>query len=330
MYAAHRIAVIIPCYRVAAFVARVITSLPAFVDDVIVVDDGSPDAVGETVRPFLGEGRTPACHLVTHERNRGLAAAMHSGFEKALALGADVLVKMDGDGQMDPGQLPRLLDPIVSGEADFTKGNRFHHRRYLRGMPFARKLGNLGLSFLAKAASGYWHVFNPTNGYLALRREVVEAIDSARLGPRYFFETSLLVEAYFAGATLVDVPMPAKYRDETSSLSVRRTALEFPRYLAAVTLRRVLLRYFVRDFTAVSVFLIVGLPLVVFGLGFGLWHWYGNYGSGVPTPTGTIVVAMLPLLIGFQLLLQALVMDVANAPRRSAWGPRNRPRGNGS
>ena len=111
---------------------------------------------------------------------------------------------------------------------------------------------------------------------------------------------------------------------------MRRTALEFPRYLAAVTLRRVLLRYFVRDFTAVSVFLVVGLPLVVFGLGFGLWHWYGNYGSGVPTPTGTIVVAMLPLLIGFQLLLQALVMDVANAPRRSAWGPRNRPRGNGS
>jgi glycosyltransferase involved in cell wall biosynthesis len=327
LYASHRIAVIVPCYRVAAFVERVVAGLPPFVDDVVIVDDGSPDALTDVVRPLIERTETPACHLVTHEINQGLAGAMRSGFEKALALGADIIVKMDGDGQMDPHQLSRLLDPVVSGEADYAKGNRFHHRRYLQGMPLARKLGNLALSFLSKAASGYWHVFDPTNGYLALRREVVEAIELDRLGPRYFFETSLLVEGYLAGAKIVDVPMPAVYRDEPSSLSLRRTLLEFPRHLVRAAVRRVLVRYFLRDFTAVSVFLVLGVPLVVFGLGFGLLHWYRNYGSGIPTPTGTIVVALLPLLVGFQLLLQALVMDVANAPLRSAWRSRRQSPG---
>lgn len=321
MFSSHRIAVVIPCYRVAAHVPAVLSGVPAFVDDVVLVDDGSPDALQGAVAPWLAGSHDGAtrCHLVRHETNQGLAAAMRTGYVRALALGADIVVKMDGDGQMDPDALPRLLGPIVAGEVDFTKGNRFFHRRYFRTMPRLRKIGNLALSFVAKVASGYWHVFDPTNGYLAIRREVLETIDLARLGPGYFFEISMLAEAYLAGAVLADVPIPARYHDEPSSLSVRRVLREFPPRLLAATVRRVALRYFVRDFTAVSVFLAFGFPLVLFGLSFALWHWYANYGTGVPTPTGTIVLAVVPLLAGFQLLLQALVMDVANAPRRSVW-----------
>lgn len=320
MYEGHRVAIVVPCYRVATHVADVVHSLPTWVDDVVLVNDGSPDGLAEVLAGLQrGRSTTPVVHVVPHERNLGLAHAMRSGFARARQLHADIVVKMDGDGQMDAALLPRLLGPIVEGEADFTKGNRFYHRRFVRDMPGIRKVGNAALSFVAKLASGYWHVFDPSNGYLAVRGEVLDLIEPDNLGPGYFFEISFLLEAYLAGAVLLDVPMPARYSDEVSSLSPRRVLVDFPPRLVAATLRRFLVRYFVRDFSFVSLLLVAGLPLLVFGLVFGLWNWYAHSGTGVATPTGTIIVAVLPLLTGFQMVLQALAMDVASVPRHSQW-----------
>jgi hypothetical protein len=172
---------------------------------------------------------------------------------------------------------------------------------------------------MTKLASGYWNVFDPTNGYLAIRRQVLEEIDLARLGPRYFFETSLLCEAYLAGAVVKDVSIPARYGGEPSSLSLRWTLGVFPFLLLRAFVRRITLQHFVRDFTPVALFLLTGSALSGFGLVFGISNWIHNAGTGQPTPTGTIILAVLPLLAGFQLLLQAFVMDVGNVPTRSPW-----------
>lgn len=315
MFEGRRVAVIVPCFQVARHLPEVLRGLPPWVDHALVVDDGSTDDLGAALAA-VDDARV---EVLRHTVNRGLAAAMATGMRRALEVGADLIVKMDGDGQMDPQYLPALLDPIVAGEADLTKGNRFLRHRRLRHMPLVRHVGNLALSFLGKVASGYWNLFDPTNGYLALRRRLVEELELERLGPRYYFEISLLCEAYLSGAVARDVAIPARYGGERSSLSPARTVAAFPFLLLRSCVRRVVERYFIRDFTPVALFLIAGALLGGFGLAFGIENWAARAGTGQPTPTGTLLLALLPLLVGFQLLLQAMVMDIGNVPTVSPW-----------
>ena len=311
----RRLAVVVPCFQVADHLPEVLLGVPDFVDHVIVVDDGSRDDLAAVV----AAAHDDRIDLLQHASNRGVAAAMVTGLRRALERSADLIVKMDGDGQMDPEKMSTLLEPIIAGDADLTKGNRFLRRRPLRSMPLARHLGNLGLSFLAKLATGYWNLFDPTNGYIAMHRRLAEEIEMDRLGPRYYFEISLLCETYLIGAVARDVAIPARYGNERSSLSLIKTIIVFPFLLWRSCLRRLIVRYFIRDFTPVAVFLVAGTLLCGFGLGFGVENWMARAGSGQPTPTGTLLLALLPLLVGFQLVLQAVVMDIGNVPSISPW-----------
>ena len=276
-----RVAVVVPCYQAGRHIAEVVRSLPAFVDDIVVVDDGSPTPTAEA----LDVAADRRVVVIRHDVNRGLARAMGTGYTAALQRGAHVVIKMDGDGQMDPAHLPRLIAPIADGTADLCKGNRFLHRRLMVQMPMLRRAGNLALSFLAKAATGYWQIFDPTNGYVAVRRELLEAIDFDRLGPGYFFEISLLREACLAGAAAVDVPIAAQYGDQVSHLSIGRVLVAFPVHLAASSCGASALRYFLWDFSAVGAFIVAGVPLLTFGLLFGVWQWVERMGTLMPTPT---------------------------------------------
>jgi hypothetical protein len=192
-------------------------------------------------------------------------------------------------------------------------------------MPLARRLGNAELSFLIKAASGQWHIFDPTNGYTAIHRAALAALELGKLHPSYFFESSMLIRLKEIGALVEDVPMPARYGEERSNLSVSRTLVEFPWLLLRHGLKRVFWQYFVADFNAVSLFLVSGIPLVVFGLVFGIYHWIESYLRGALTPTGTVMLSVLPLILGFQLLLQALVLDVQSVPQRPLQTRQRRP-----
>jgi len=316
MYRGNHIAVVIPCFNVAGHLPDVLRTMPDFVDHMIVVDDGSHDEPAAVVPDSICRSRISVVH---HECNRGLARAMETGFRRALELGADVIVKMDGDGQMDPEALPRLLGPIVSGAADLSKGNRFLQADHLRGMPLVRLLGNIFLSFFTKVTSGYWNVFDPTNGYLAIRRQLLEDIDLSRLGPGYFLEISLLCEAYLSGAVVRDTAVEARYNGQPSSLSVGWAALAFPMLMARACARRVALQHFLRDFTPVALFLLTGLLLVGGGLSYGLAVWLHNSRVPQPTPPGTIALASLAVLAGSQLLIQALVLDIGSVPSRSPY-----------
>jgi hypothetical protein len=217
---------------------------------------------------------------------------------------------------MSPDYLPDLIVPLVKGKADYAKGNRFRDFRTLNHMPILRRIGNLGLSFLTKAATGYWSIFDPTNGFFAIRTEVLGYLPFERISKRYFFETSLLANLYLIGTVVRDVPIPARYGDENSSLSIMRTLVEFPPRLLVTFFLRILLKHFVFDFSVFSIYLLTGLPLVLFGLLFGISRWIYYAGIGVPAPTGTVMLPTLSLILGIQFLLSAIQIDLASEPKQ--------------
>lgn len=313
------IAVVIPAYHVADAIEAVLKDLPDYLCHIIVVDDASPDNTSELVQAFASRDRRIV--LVRHEQNQGVGGAMLTGFRKALELGAQVVVKIDGDHQMDPAHIPALVTPLLEGKADYAKGNRFRDFESLQHMPLVRRVGNLGLSFLTKAATGYWNCFDPTNGYFAIRAEMLTLLPLERIDHSYFFETSMLANLYLLDAFILDVPMPARYRGERSSMSIWRVLVEFPAKLLATLLRRLLLRYFLFDFSMVSVYLLTGIPLILFGLIFGSVKWIQYLKLGVPAPTGTVILPTLALILGIQILLSAIEIDMNAAPKAPRSGP---------
>lgn len=321
-----RVAVVIPCYKVERQVERVVRGIPDWVGHVIAVVDASPDGTRAKL-DALRAGGEARLTVIEHEVNQGVGGAMQTGFQEALRLGVDVVVKMDGDDQMNPADLPHMVAPLLDGRADVTKGNRYGSRSSVQQMPLVRIAGNAGLTFLVKAASGYWNIFDPANGYVALRREVLERLKIARLPKRYFFESGLIIELGILRAVVRDVPIQAKYGDEESNLSVGRTLVGFPPRLVMGLLRRVFWRHFVHDFSAVSLFLLFGLPLFAGGLAYGAWVWWElnrlSLASDVPAyaTAGQVMLAAMPMILGFQMLLQAVVLDIAAVPREPLSGP---------
>jgi len=266
-FSAYAIAMVIPAYRVEHDIEAVLHSLPPYIKHIIVVDDASPDSTFERVT--TAAQRDERIILIRHLQNQGVGGAMLTGFQKALDLNAQIIIKLDGDGQMDPARIPALIEPLIEGKADYTKGNRFRDFKSLQKMPFVRRVGNLGLSFLTKVATGYWNLFDPTNGFFAIRAEVLAQLPFDKIDRRYFFETSMLANLYVLNALVLDIPMPARYGSEISSLSIRRALFEFPFKLSTIFLRRILLRYYLYDFSMVSLYLLIGIPLLLFGGTFG-------------------------------------------------------------
>ena len=319
LFEKHCIAAVIPCYRVEREIQSVLQAVPPYIEHIIVVDDASPDSSADLVT--AAAQRDDRILLIHHPSNQGVGGAMVTGYQKALELEAQVVVKIDGDGQMDMVQLPRLLQPLIEGKADYTKGNRFRDFKSLQKMPFIRRVGNMGLAFLAKAATGYWHMFDPTNGFNAIRSEVLTLLPLEAIDRTYYFETSMLAHLYLIGAVVKDVPMPARYRGEVSSLLVHRILFEFPPKLVSTFLRRVVLKNFIYDFSMESIYLLTGLPLLLFGLTFGILKWIQYASIGVPAPTGTVMLPTLSVLLGIQLLLSAIEIDLRSVPTEPLSSP---------
>jgi dolichol-phosphate mannosyltransferase len=307
------LAVIIPAYRVEQHIEKVICSLPIYIRHIIVVDDASPDQTSHIIESQM-KGNAKIV-LIRHKYNQGVGGAMVSGFRKAIELGAQIVIKIDGDGQMDPAYIPNMIAPLIQGLADYTKGNRFHDFVALRRMPVVRRLGNIALGFMAKTATGYWNIFDPTNGYIAIRADILSQLPIERIVHTYYFETSMLAELYLIGACIMDVPMPARYDNHSSSLMIHRALFEFPFRLLFTFLRRLVLKYFLYDFSVVSIYLMSGIPLFLFGLIFGLVKWIKYASMNIPAPTGTVILPMLCVLLGIQFLLSAIQVDLQSIPR---------------
>ncbi len=307
------IAVVIPCYRVTAHVLQVIAAVGGEVRRIYVVDDACPDGSGTLV---LEQCADPRVTVVFHETNLGVGGAVMTGYRAALADGMDIIVKVDGDGQMDPALIPYFVAPILNGQADYTKGNRFYDLTHIGQMPAIRLFGNMALSFMSKLSSGYWNLFDTTNGYTAIHSKVVKRIPFDKVSQRYFFETDLLFRLNIIRAVVVDIPMDASYGSEKSNLLVRQILVEFLFKNLRNFSKRVFYNYFLRDMTVASLELVLGMVAMIFGLIFGGIHWFLGVRSDTSTPTGTIMLAALPIMLGLQMILAFVAFDVASVPRR--------------
>jgi glycosyltransferase involved in cell wall biosynthesis len=310
--ASARIAVVIPCYRVGRKVLDVIAGIGPEVGWILVVDDACPDRSGDLV---ASECRDPRVRVLHHAENQGVGGAVATGYRAALGTPAQVVVKLDGDGQMDPALVAYLCSTVLAGQADYAKGNRFHRLADVSGMPLVRLLGNAVLSFLTKLSSGYWQLFDPTNGYTAIHRAVLAELPLERVARRYFFESDLLYHLNQQRAVVADVPMRAFYADEQSGLSPGRVLLPFLFGNLRNFARRLVYSYFLRGFSLASIELLLALPLLAWGVAFGSWRWWLSAHDGEAATAGTVMLAALPLIIGSQLLLSWLNHDVAAEPR---------------
>jgi glycosyltransferase involved in cell wall biosynthesis len=307
------IVAVVPAYRVEKEIEAVLRSMPAFIKKVIVVNDASPDQTGAVAAKVAATDSRVV--LQNHEVNQGVGGAMLTGFRKALELGAQIVVKVDGDGQMDVNDMPGLLAPLIRGEADYTKGNRFRDFQALSQMPPLRRFGNMLLGFLAKASTGYWNCFDPTNGYVAIRGDVLAQLPMHRIDRTYFFETSMLARLYLLGALVRDVPMKAHYGTETSNLAIRKVLREFPGRLLKCFFKRIILKKFIYDLTIESIYLLVGVPMLLVGVLYGGYNWILYARSGNFAPTGTVVISAMLIILGFQILLAAVNIDLQAVPR---------------
>jgi dolichol-phosphate mannosyltransferase len=306
------IAVVIPSYKVSRFIEGVIQSIGSEVSKIYVVDDCCPEKTGQLVEAKVTD---PRVSVVYHAENQGVGGAVMSGYQQALADGADIIVKIDGDGQMNPALILQFVEPILSGQADYTKGNRFFDLTNIHRMPKMRLFGNAGLSFFAKLSTGYWDVFDPTNGYTAIHATAAQRLPLDKISKRYFFETDMMFRLGILRAVVVDIPMDAVYGDEVSNLKISKVLGEFAVKHARNFLKRIFYNYFLRDMSIASLELIIGLVLFLFGGLYGAYHWIHSASLGVVTPPGTVMAAALPLLVGLQLLLSFFGYDIANVPR---------------
>lgn len=306
------LAVVIPSYRVKAHILDVIARIGPEVAMIFVVDDACPDGSGA----FVGEQcRDARVRVLRHEVNRGVGGAMMTGYRAALGAGADIIVKVDGDGQMDPALIPHIARPVLARQADYAKGNRFHSLWNVRRMPRVRLYGNAALSFMTKLSSGYWGIFDPTNGYTAIHAAALERIEFANVSERYFFETDMLINLGNARAVVADVPMVAVYADEVSNLRIRNELWPFLRTHLREVVKRIFYTYFLRDFSPATLQLLIGAIFLLFGTIYGAAEWYRSVSTGEIASTGTVMIAVLPIILGVQLLLNFLAFDMANEPK---------------
>ena len=232
------------------------------------------------------------------------------GYRAAIADGATLIVKLDGDEQMDPALIPKLVMPIIHGKADYTKGNRFFNLEKIRAMPKLRLFGNAILSLFAKLSTGYWELFDPNNGFTAIHAEVAAQLPLEKISQGYFFETDLLFRLNTLRAVVIDIPMDAKYGEEISQLNISKIIGEFLFKHMRNFGKRIFYNYYLRNMSLASIELPMGCILFVFGLTYGGLQWFDSAQLKILTPTGTIMIAALSILMGLQLILAFLNYDI--------------------
>ncbi len=304
------IAVVIPCYRVARHLLRVVSAIGPEVTAIYCVDDACPEESVASLREFHDD----RVRIIQRTVNGGVGAATCDGYRAAIEAGADIIVKLDGDGQMDPRLISTFIGPIARGEADYVKGNRFFNIETVGRMSWRRIVGNAGLSFMTKMSTGYWDIFDPTNGFTAIEARVARELPLNKLHRRFFFETDMLFRLGVLRARVIDLPMTSVYGTERSNLSEFNALVAFPLLHLRNFLKRVFYSYFLHGFSLASLNLLLGSLLCVMGALFGGLKWIESLQTGIPATAGTVMLAALPLVLGAQLVLSFFSHDMSRTP----------------
>lgn len=307
-----KIAVVIPCYRVKEQIVGVLDGIGPEVTAVYVVDDACPEGSGNEVKKCVNDSRVS---VIFHESNRGVGAATITGYRAALGDGAEIIIKLDGDGQMNPAMIPQFVRPILNGTADYVKGDRFDNIESLRAMPFTRVVGNAFLSIFAKFSTGYWSITDPTNGFTACHRVALQAINLDKISDGYFFESDILFRLGMARCVVSDLPMDAVYGDEKSNLRISKVLVTFPFLHAKNALKRILYRYYLREWNPGSFELPLSILLLSMGSVFGASLTEQWLTTGVAVSAGQVTGTAILLILGLQLSLSFLNFDIQAEPR---------------
>lgn len=305
VFGLYRIGVVVPAYNEELLIEETINGIPGYVSRIYLIDDGSTDRTPEIVRTFTD----PRIVLVRHEKNKGVGAAIIHGYRLALEDNMDMVAVMAGDNQMDPGQLPRLLMPIIEGRADYTKGNRLISRDFTRGMSRWRLIGNTLLTLITKIGSGYWHISDPQNGYTVISRQALEVLNLDSIYTYYGYCNDLLVKLNTYGFRALDVPMPSRYGGEKSKIRYGRYIVKVAPMLFRGFLWRLKTKYVVLGFNPLVLFYGAGMVLLPSGLLLCLFV-IAEWILGSPVSSGVSLFAALITLTGFELLLFAMVFDM--------------------
>lgn len=309
-----KVCIVIPVYKCKNHIFDVLAMVPEYVQKIYVVDDACPEETGKFV---LDSNKDSRVQVLFRKENGGVGAAVKTGYQKAVVEGFDIIVKVDGDNQMDLSLMKKLITPIEQKLADYTKGNRFFYPRSIFHMPRLRVFGNATLAFLTKVSSGYYSIFDPTNGYTAIHSEMLKTIEIEKVHDRYFFESDLLFRLNLSRARVLDIPMLPIYGNEKSNLNEMKVIHVFLSGHLKNLLKRIFYSYYLRDFTAASLFLFIGALLGMFGLCWSSYFWYQSSATGIPAHTGTIMIGVLSFVLGFQLILSFILSDIASEPQTS-------------
>jgi len=315
-YRNRTIAVVIPAYNEELLIGETLSSIPAFVSKIYVVDDCSKD---KTWSLIVEHAKTdPRIVPIHHEQNKGVGAAIVTGYKKALAEGIDIAAVMGGDNQMDPSFLPDLLNPIVDGKCDYTMGNRLISQEYRKGMSKWRFFGNSVLTILTKMASGCWQMMDPQNGYTAISKRALERIDLDDVYPRYGYCNDLLVKLNVWGFHVVNVPHPARYGREKSGIKYSTYIIRVSRLLLKDFLWRLKMKYVMLNFHPLVFYYAFGLVLTILGIIGGIYSLYVKFIVG-DTMFVQATLSLLVFSIGAQLCLFAMLFDMEQEKSGSGW-----------
>jgi dolichol-phosphate mannosyltransferase len=309
-----KIAVVIPCFKCRNKILQVLNKIGTEVCRIYLIDDACPENTGEFALKNFHDKRLD---VIFHNENLGVGGAVKTGYSHAIKEEMDIVVKIDGDNQMDPSLIPFFIMPLIDGSADYTKGNRFFSLESIKGMPRVRIFGNAALSFISKISTGYWSLFDPTNGYTAINVSTLKLLPLYKISQNYFFETDMLFRLNLIGAVVKDIQMFSKYEDEKSNLKIFHTLHDFSIKNLKIFSKRILYKYFLLNFNIASIELVCGLLFLLFSISFGSYHWFEASITQKATPTGTIFLAAIPLILGFQLCLSFLHNDIFTEPTQA-------------
>ena len=301
------IIIVIPAFKVAEQIISVIRKIDKSVAQVIVVDDSCPEKSGLRVTKDIKDKRVK---VLFNENNLGVGGSMIRGYKEAMKFNPQFVVKLDGDGQMDPKLIPFFISELENSGGDYAKGNRFADPENLKTMPRIRVFGNLVLSFLAKFSTGYWNIFDPNNGFTVIKGETLAQLPFHKISKRYFFESDMLFRLNLIGAHVVDVPMTAVYGTEKSNINLAKTLLEFPAKHLRNFIKRVTYNYFLRDFNLASIELVLGLNFLFFGTLIGAINFIHAVRTESSMSVGILVLVSILIISGLQLILSFFSFDM--------------------
>ena len=305
------IALVIPCFCERDRILKVIAGVGSEVDGIFVVDDGCPENTGSFVEHSCDDERV---QVIFGQFNRGVGGAVKLGYEQALRAGYKVIIKFDGDGQHHGSDIKHVAELVLSGKADYVKGNRFFFLESLSQMPRRRIIGNAVLALVSKFSTGYWSISDPANGFTAIDAAVLRRIPLAKVSDGYFFESDMLFRLSTLRAKVLDAPMNSIYGDEVSYLKGSREFLPVARNNLMNFSKRIFYNYYLRGMTATSIELPLGILLTSFGVCFGLSSWVSSAQTGIPASSGTVMLAALPLVAGIQMLIAVVSADILQEP----------------